>query len=209
MERRWLIVVAIALGMMGLAWLLNGQSEDPKVERAAPFVLTVDDLATAAGSAPDAFGRTNPPVDVGLAERAAQGASLGRFSLPDARQVATYRRHQTGEEVTSVALLYDDPEQATGLGAAIAPLLSSTFQLDSAEIAIDGVDDARSWTSSRYHAISFRQGGVVSFVGTTRTDDPEGLLRLAETARDRVAAAQASAAAVATMGSPTSANADR
>lgn len=195
------MLAGAAVGVMGLAWLLNGQSADPKDTRAEPYVLTPAELAAAAGGAPavaDAFRRTNPPIDIGMAERAAQGAAFGRFSLPDARAVATYRHSQSGDEVTSVALIYDDSAQAAGLDAKVAPLLSSALGLASESITLEGTQDARRWTAAGYQALSFRQGGVVSFVGTDKPEDPAYVLRLAEAARDRVAAELAGVAAGAT-----------
>jgi hypothetical protein len=197
------VLAVLALGTMGLAWLLNGQSGNPRDARVEPYVLTAAELAAAAGGAPvgpDAFQRTNPPIDIGMAERAAQGAAFGRFSLPDARAVATYRHASSGDEITSVALIYDDPAEAVGLDAKLAPLLSSALGLASETITLEGTADARRWTAPRYQAISFRQGGVVSFVGTDKPEDPAHLLRLAEAARERVAARLAAATAEGPLG---------
>lgn len=185
---RWLAVLGMAAGgVLGATWLIGG-GEDPRAARARPLVLTAADVARAAGVAEGAIRLTNPPVDIRLAERTAQGVTLGKIQPPEARHLAAFRRAETGEDLVSVALVYDDPARAAALDAAAAPLLASNFGFRSAPITLAGTTDARLWSASAYRAISFRQAGVVTFVGTNRVDDEAYVRRLAEAARDRVAA---------------------
>lgn len=185
---RWLAVLGLAAGgVLGGTWLIGG-GEDPREARARPLVLSAADVALASGAPEAAFRRTNPPVDIRLAERTAQGVTLGQIQPPDARHLAAYRRADIGEDLVSAALVYDDPARAAALDDAAAPLLGSNFGFRSTPITLAGTTDARLWSSGAYRAISFRQAGVVTFVGTNRIDDEAYVRRLAEAARDRVAA---------------------
>lgn len=186
---RWLLWLTLAAAAVLAASALLGTGGDPRDARAAPLVLDTADLARVAGAPETAFRRANSPVDVRIAERTAQGLTLGRIQPPQARHLASFRRADTGEEVTTVALVYDDTALAAAVDDEAAPLLTSNFGFQSTPIDdLAGVTDARLWSSGGYRAISFRQDGVVTFVGTNRTDDPAYIRRLGEAARDRVAA---------------------
>lgn len=192
--RRWLALAVIVMaGLLALDWILGGESPSRGVdERAAPYVLQREDLAAAVGGAPDAFVQTSPPIDVAQAERAVRGISAGHIPLPDARSVISYRQRDSGSETTSVVLIYDDPTKAQSVDRLAIPLLRNAFDLQPSPLTMEGVEDARLWTAPNYRAVSFRRGGVVAFVGTTATADPRLVERLAELARDRIRAQEAS-----------------
>jgi len=181
----------LGIGTWALGRWLGGEAGDPRRAGAAPFMLTADALAAASSVDRGVFRHTNPPIDMRLAERTAQGALLGRVGLPDARDLSSFHRADTGETITHAVLIYEDPAQAAALVAGAGPLLESTFRFASQAIALDGTEDARLWTADHYRAISFRQGGVVTLVGTNRADAADDVQRLAEAARDRAAAQMA------------------
>jgi hypothetical protein len=156
----------------------------PADSRALSLTLTHEDLSAVDPSAD--FRSSLPPIDLGQAERMAQGATLGRLALPDSRAVQTWREAKTGEEITSAVLLYDDPAGAATLAEMAAPLLGSAFGLQVEPLEMAGVDDAQRLVSAQYQAISLRREGLLVLVGTSRADDPERILRLAERALARV-----------------------
>lgn len=183
----WLLVLAgLALGILALGVLGGGSgSADP---RAAALLLSEAELGAVLGGGSEGFMRTSPPVDLDAAERLARTASLGRLPLPQSRAVTSHRsRDGHNEEVTQVVLVYDDPAQAEALVASAAPLLESTLGLAASPLALEGASDARAWSAPGYRAASFRQGGLVVLVGSTRADAPSRALRWAEAIRDRAA----------------------
>lgn len=143
--------------------------------RTAPYMLTAADLGEVGGAN---YVRTNPPVDLANAERVAR-ASLGQIPLPADRDIASWQRRDTGEQVTQVVLLYDDPAAAARLDALALRLLPGAFGLNPQSVDLPGAVDARSWTSPGYRALSFRRDGVAVFVGSS-ADDPVATRRLAE-----------------------------
>lgn len=185
----WLLVLGgLALGILALGVLGGGSgSSDP---RAAALLLSEAELDAVLGSFSDDAGflRTSPPVDLDAAERLARTASLGRLPLPQSRAVTSHRsRDGHNEEVTQVVLVYDDPAQAEALVTSAAPLLESTLGLEPSPLALEGASDAWAWSAPGYRAASFRQGGLVVLVGSTRADAPSRALRWAEAIRDRAA----------------------
>lgn len=151
--------------------------------RALSLTLTYDDLRAVDPGAD--FQSSLPPIDLGQAERMAQGASLGRLALPNSRAVQTWREARTGEEITSAVLLYDDPAGAIALEEMAAPLLGSAFGLQVEPLELAGAPDGQRLVSAQYQAISLRREGLLILVGTTRADDPDRILRLAERALAR------------------------
>lgn len=183
----WLLVLGgLALGILALGVLGGGSgSADP---RAAALLLSEAELDAVLGGGSEGFMRTSPPVDLDAAERLARTASLGRLPLPQSRAVTSHRsRDGHNEEVTQVVLVYDDPAQAEALVTSAAPLLESTLGLEPSPLALEGASDARAWSAPGYRAASFRQGGLVVLVGSTRADAPSRALRWAEAIRDRAA----------------------
>lgn len=185
---RWLVVGALLA--LALAWLAvrpTGQGTGPRDERAARLALEAEDVAPLD---PAAIRPANPPVDVAALERGFRAATLGRAPLPESRQLQTYVRSDTGEEVTHAVLLYDDPSQAASLDRLAAPLLGSAFGLESAPLDLAGAEDSRRWTGQGYQVATFRVGGAVMVVATTAAE-PARLEELAVRARDKALAAPA------------------
>ncbi len=172
---RWLVLLAVLVaGALALGQLFGGGGGGrPGVsgDRVASYLLDPRDLAAAEGAPETIFQRTNPPLDPAQVERTASSLTLGRVPLPDDRGVSTFRRADTGEEITQVVLLYDDPAAAEDLDELGAALVAGAFGLESQAIALPGAEGARSWTAEDYRAVSFRRGGAVVFVGTTGTGD--------------------------------------
>lgn len=164
--------------------------------RTGAYLLEPADLAGASGtqSGPDDFVRTSPPVDLDLVERSARSLSMGQATMPESRAITTYRERATGFETTQVVLVYADPTKARSVQDMAETLLPRTFGLQPETLAMDGVDDARVWSAGGYSAVSFRRGGVVVFVGTTDTRDPEVIQRLGNAAKLKLEAAIAAAA---------------
>lgn len=183
---RWLIVGAfLALAVAWLAVRSTGGGTTPRDERAAGLALEAEELAP---DDPAAIRPANPPVDVAALERGLNAATLGRAPLPESRQVRTYVRSDTGEEVTQAVLLYDDPSRAASLDRLAAPLLGSAFGLESTPLDLPGTEDARRWTGQGYQVATFRLGGAVMVVATTAAE-PGRLEELAGRARDKALSA--------------------
>ncbi len=144
--------------------------------------------------------RISPPVDLAAAERLAR-ASFGQIPLPAARDIATWRRADSGHEITEVVLLYDDPAQAARLDAVAVSMLPNALGLQPEPADLPGAQDARLWRADSYQAATFRLGGVAVLIGTTDTSDPDGARRVAEAALARAVAA-ATANPAATGGGP-------
>jgi len=170
-------IMLVTFVAVGLLLADGGQTDDG---RAAALALTVDELATAAGATSADYRRTSPPVDMGTAERAARTATLGKVPPPQSRFLAAYRHVRSGTEVTQAVIVYDQEAMAAELARAAAPLLGGTFGLMSQPVALDGADEALTWSSSRYAAITFRKGGVIALLGTTDTAATDDLERWAE-----------------------------
>jgi hypothetical protein len=187
--RRWLIlglsviVVSLAVGRCSAGDGSGGDARAPRMS------LQPSDLAAAhpSGERREAdFRAVAPPVDIHNVEGAARAASMGQIELPASRSLNSWRDELSGEQISDAVLVFDDPQAAAGIDAMAAPLLSKAFQLISEPLALEGVEDGRLWSASAYAAVSFRIGGVLTFVGSDRADDPDHLLRLAEAARDRI-----------------------
>jgi hypothetical protein len=162
--------------------MAKGPGPAPKDDRAAAMTLDERDLAS--GGASSALRRTNPPVDVASVERAARAATLNRVTLPDSRQVATFERVDTSEQITHAVLVYDDAATAAELDRLASPLLSSALGLTEGALELEDTQDARRWAGGGYQVATFRIGGVVMVVATTSID-PAELERLAALARDK------------------------
>jgi hypothetical protein len=166
----WFLIGGLAAGAVLLILLSGGGGPAPGT-RALPFLLAPADLG-------DDYSPTSPPVDLGNVERLAR-ASLGAVPLPADKAIASWRRPDTGEQVTQAVLVYDDPAAASRLDALAVSALPGAFGLAPAPLSLPGAEDARTWTSPGYHAITFRRGGVAYFVGTSASDPVEAR-RLAE-----------------------------
>jgi len=151
-------------------------------DRATSYLLTAAELPDA-GTA--RYLRGSPPVDLGAAERLAR-ASFGQIPVPEARDIATWRRSDTGHEVSEVVLVYDDPAQAARLDALAVSMLPGAIGLQPTPIELAGAQDARLWRADNYQAVTFRRDGVAVFIGTTETADTDAARRLAEAALTRV-----------------------
>lgn len=191
---RWLILlIVLAVAALALGQLFSPTGERPGVTgaRVAPYLLGPQALAGVAAAPAGAYRQTSPPVDLPQAERLAAQVGLGQVPLPDDREIVTYRRTDTGDEVTQLVLLYDDPSAAERLDGLAATKLAGLVGLQSEETALAGAQDARAWRAESYRAVSFRRGGVAVFVGMT-TRDPRaghgGVLQLAAAVLARIQA---------------------
>jgi len=183
--------VVLGLGALGLvvAQILAGPDRSTGV-RTAPFMLQAADLAAAGGDPGAGYVRANPPVSLAAIESAAR-ASLGQIPLPADRDLATWQRAGSGDQTTQVVLVYDDPAQAVRLDQLAVSALPGAFGLEPAPVDLPGAQDARLWQAEGYRAITFRQGGVAVFLGTTDTADPDLVYRLAQATLDRLSRASA------------------
>ena len=175
-RRRWpWLLAGGAIGGLLLAQLFSGGTSGPPYGlRTAPFMLNARDLAWDDGGT---WVRTNPPVDLANVERLAR-ASLGQIPVPADRDIATWQRSDTGEQVTQVVLLFDDPSAAARLDALAVRMLPGAFGLQPQPVDLPGASDARAWAAPGYHALSFRRDGAAVFVGSS-SDDPVAARRLA------------------------------
>jgi hypothetical protein len=196
-RRRWgLLGVIVAVGAGVYVALTSGADRTGTGPNpAAGVALGPVEMAGATGGGAADFQRTNPPVDIGLVERAARGATLGRVPMPDSREVVTYHDRATGADVTQAVILYDDTAKAADLVALAAPLLSSSFGLQSTDVTIEGATDAQRWTAESYQAVTFRVDGVIVLVGSNDAGDEEVVMRMAEALVGRARDAAATAAA--------------
>lgn len=183
------MLVAGAIGGLVLVQIFSaGGDGPPRGLRTAPYMLTAEDLAAAGDGQ---YLRSNPPVDLVNVERAAR-ASLGQIPLPADRDIASWQRPDTGEQVTQVVLLFDDPAAAARLDELALRLLPGAFGLHPQPADLAGALDARSWTGPGYRALTFRQGGVAVFIGSS-ADDPVATRRFAEAVLRRMSATQPAA----------------
>lgn len=188
---RGLAAVAVGLAVVAALVMLTAEtSRDAGADAlAAEAALGPAGLARALGGSPDDFRRSISPVDLDTAEQAARVATAGQMPMPDGRHLATYLDRSTNAQVTEAVLVYGDPSGAAALDRVASPLLGSTFGLMSEPIDLPGAVDARLWRRSDYRAVTFRVGGLVGLVGTTRSSDDSAVLELANALRDSLAAA--------------------
>jgi hypothetical protein len=187
--RRWIaVLLVLVVGSLALGHLLGGGERRAGVtgERVRPYMLEPSDLASVSGAPVEAYRRTNPPLDLEQAERTASGVTVGRVPLPDDRHIVTYRRVGTGEEITQIVLLYDDPSRAEVLDSLAGSMVPGWIGLASEPFAMPGAQDSRLWTAEGYRAVSFRHGGVAVFLGSSGVGDHDGVLALAEIVIDRL-----------------------
>ena len=153
--------------------------------RASQLVLQAEDLKRLSDSS---YQTAVTPVDMWQAEQVLRAASLGKFVPPASREMKSYRESNTGHELTSVALLYEDPQVAEDLDSVAPPLLEQYFGLQSEALDLEGVEQGRLWSMQGYMAVSFRIGKAWTFAGSTLADDQAYANALALAARDRMQA---------------------
>ncbi len=187
--RRWLILAVVVLLVAVSAGRCGGGDGRGGDARAPRMSLQAGDLAAVhpTGERREAdFRPIAPPVDINNVERAARTASMGQIEMPSSRSLKTWYDERSGEQISQAVLVFDDPEAAADIEPLAGPLLSNAFQLIGEPWSLDGVSDGMLWTASGYAAVSFRMGGVLTFVGTGHADDPDHLRSLGEAARDRI-----------------------
>lgn len=191
--RRWPYLVGAGLVALAVVTaLVPAAPPGGYGARVAGYALTADDLARVDGGA--VAWRSGPgPVDFGRVFAAAR--ALPGVAAPDDRQAIAFSAPDGRADVFQVTVLYDDEAAAAALMASDAVgALSRAFGLTSAPTVLDGTTDVRRWTAADVAALSFRQGGVVVFIGTRGAGAPT-VDALAARVRDRVAAAPPTAAA--------------
>jgi hypothetical protein len=192
-------VAAIGLVAVGALLVLTSRGEEP-TDRRASMVVAPPTGGDATGAVGDLV-RVSPPIDLAMAERMANAASLGRIPMPDSRDLASYRRVSSGEEISHAVLVYDDESEAAQLDSLAAPLLASALGLEGRALDLAGTQDARLWSGHGYQVVTFRNGGIVQLVATT-SSEPAAAVALAEEARDRALALGPDLAATPTPGAP-------
>ncbi len=152
----------LALGglfALGVLWLAMSPGGGRGLGRSAAWTVGRAELG-------DGWQRVPPPIDLDTVARYARG--IPGLAVPTDRFGAAWRDGDTGAVVTSITLVYDDPAEAQSLmtGRAVG-LLASSFQLETEPVALAEADEAVGWRSPAYHAVAFRRGAYVVFLGTT------------------------------------------
>lgn len=189
---RWLLLSALALGVMAMVTRCGGGSP---VGRTDAALLAPADLGFLGPAGADRWQALPPPVDLGQAELVARAAAGGTLPAARARAAVSYRDPSGGVEVTEAVLRYADGADAEKVAAAGAPLLERTFGLVRAPLDLPGTTGATAWHSAVYSGASFILADSLVFVGGSGLT-PTQLQDLAAAARDRVLSARETQAAV-------------
>lgn|GEM_PF-3121558 len=199
--RRWLLLAGVlVLALIAASVVLSrGGGTRQTDRRAATVALPPAEIAQAVGGDPDRLVRVNPPIDIDAIESAARNMPFLDVPMPDSRYIESFRRTDTGQEITQAFLLYDNEEDAARVDALANQYLASALGLSTEPIDLPGTEEARVWRGKGYEAVSFRLDGVFALVATTETGDPDSVMRLAERARQQAAEARPTLEAGATL----------